>query len=304
MIKDIFVSINYKYLMDKMQSVIVKKMKMKKILVPTDFSDNANNALTYASELNKKINAEIMLFHVYTIPVIATDIPVFVLTEGEVQADAEFKLDKLKQEYKALYPAIEFKTKASMGLAKSGIIDEEKEARYDLVVMGTRGASGMSGFFVGSYTASVIGKSVCPVIAVPENARMTGLNKIVFAANYGTDDFENVFEVIEIARLFDSEVILLHVATGELNKTFEFAEIEGFKEQISGESGYDKISFRLLEDVDVYHGLNFYLEEIKADMLIINMRNRTFAQKFASGSLTKKMAYHTHIPLLAFHTDI
>ena len=276
---------------------------MENILVPTDFSDNANNALTYAAELNKKLNAEIMLFHVYTIPVIATDIPVFVLTEGEVQADAEVKLGKLKQEYKALYPEMEFKTKASMGLAKNGIIDEEKEARYDLVVMGTRGASGMSGFFTGSNTASVIGKSACPVIAVPENARMTGLNKIVFAANYGTDDFENVFEVIEIARLFDSEVILLHVATGELNKTFEFAEIEGFKAQISGESRYDKISFKLLEDTDVYHGLNFYIDEIKADMLILNMRNRTFAQKFASSSLTKKIAYHTHIPLLAFHTD-
>jgi len=169
--------------------------------------------------------------------------------------------------------------------------------------MGTKGASGI-GELIGTNAARVISDSICPVIAIPENAKMKGLQKIVFAANYGEDDFRNIFDLIDIARLFDSEVILLHVKDEANNNAMEYAELEGFRNHVINESKYPKISLKLLEDEDVYEGLNFYLEEIKADMLAISMRNRSFIQKLFNRSLTKKMVYHSHLPVLAFHTSV
>ena len=133
---------------------------------------------------------------------------------------------------------------------------------------------------------------------------MNGLHKIVFATNYGNDDFRNVFDAIDIARMFGSEIVLLHVSTGDYSRTMEVEEIEGFKQQVSLESGYTKITYELLEDEDVYHSLKGYLSDSNADMLAISMRQRTFFQKMFSRSLTKKMAYHSRIPVLAFHTSV
>jgi nucleotide-binding universal stress UspA family protein len=277
---------------------------MKTILVPTDFSANAENAVNYAAGLNKKLNAKILLYHSYYTLIPATDVPLNLPDDAEIKKSAVDSVERLKNKFQKLYPEMRFDAEVTEGFTEEEIIHEEKKAKCDLVIMGTRGASGLGEMLIGSNTAAVIGKSICPVIAVPEQARMKGLNKIVFAANYGTDDFKNVYDVIDLARLFGSEVILLHVNTGDMNKTMEFAELEGFKNQIAAESKYPNISFKLLDGKDVYHGLNFYLEEIKADLLAISIRNRTFVQKIFSRSITKKMAYHSHIPVLAYHTSV
>ena len=70
----------------------------------------------YAAELNKKLNDEIVLFHSNYIPVPATDIPFFVLTEGGIQTDAGLKLDEIKKQFETLYPEIKFNTKICVGL--------------------------------------------------------------------------------------------------------------------------------------------------------------------------------------------
>ncbi len=277
---------------------------MKKILVPTDFSENAENALNYAAELSSKMKSEITLFHVYYIPVPATDVPVVFLTEKEVRDEAELKLANAKGKFAEKYSNIKIITKAILGLSTDEIIEEAIDGAHDLIVMGTLGAGGISGFLIGTNTSSIVSNATCPVLAVPNGVKYSGIKKIVFAANYGVDDFENVFEAIDWAKSNEAELILLHVATGNLNEAVEFAEIQGFKEQVERESQYEKISFRLLKESDVYNGINLFLEDIGADLLIINKRNRSFVEGLFSRSLTRRMVIHSHIPLLVFHTDI
>lgn len=277
---------------------------MKKILIPTDFSPVADNALEFALEFNKKVNAEILVFHSFFIPISATEIPIVIPTDIELKTEAIGLLNKLKSKFLNRYPQNHFSLEVHEGVPEFEIVDAAKKYKCDLIIMGTHGASGMKKFFIGSNTASVIDKSVLPVIAVPENGKIKGLKKIVFASNYGSDDFKNVFELIDIARLFDSEITLLHINENKMDKTMAFAELEGFCNQLKDESRYSQISFKVLEDLDVYHGLNNYLEEVKADMLAISMRNRSWLQKIFDRSITKKMIYHTHIPIIAFHTTI
>src|SRR6185369_16986926 len=171
---------------------------MKTILIPTDFSSCADNALSYAAEFNKWYKGAILIFHSYLIPVPVTDLPL-VPSDAELKNTAMNAVVKLKSEFMSAYPDMKFDVDVNEGYVTDEIVEEEKKAKCDLVIMGTRGANGISELLIGSNTTSVVGKSICPVMVVPEYAKMKGLNKIVFAANYGVDDFKNVFDIIDIA---------------------------------------------------------------------------------------------------------
>ena len=80
---------------------------------------------------------------------------------------------------------------------------------------------------------------------------------------YAEGDFQHVEEIIDFARTFDAEVVLLHISSGSYDSTYEFEAIERFKERIAEDSRYDKISFQLLENKNVYEGLNSFIESTK-----------------------------------------
>jgi len=274
---------------------------MKTILVPTDFSKNSDNAIHFALELNSKLKSKVMLFHSYVLPVFASDIPVVMPSDDELEKVAGKGITSLRERFEKEYPGMMIETKLSPGYAEDEIVQISAADHVDLVVMGTQGASGLREVLIGSITAAVMEEVECPVLAIPENAVFKGLNKIVFATDYAYNDFENVERVVDMARKFNAEVILLHISNGEIDKAYEFDAIESFKERMVADSKYDKVTFKLLEYRDVIDGLNMYLDEIKADMLAMSMHHRTFFQKIFNRSKTKRMAFHTHIPLLAFH---
>ncbi len=276
---------------------------MKLILIPTDFSAASENALQYAMAINKKMNAGIILIHSYYIPV-PTSEAVVVVPDKAIKQSAHKAMDELKKRYEKNFPEVKITSHITEGFPDIEILAAEKMLKTDLLVMGTRGMSNIKRFFMGSNTSAIIEKSICPVIAVPDDAKFRHLNKIVFAANYGMDDFANVFDLINFAKPFNAEIVLLHVSSGKSEKAFDFNQLDNFKNQIIAESDYQNISIKLLEDDNVYEGLNIYLEEINADMFAISMRNRSFLQNVFRPGLTRKMIYHTHIPVMVFHTDI
>lgn len=276
---------------------------MKLILIPTDFSEASENAIQYAMVLNKKLNAGIILLHSYYVPVPTSEASVIV-PDKTIRKLAQKTMEDIKSKYEKIHPDSVITSHVTEGFPDIEILAAEKQLKADLLIMGTRGMNALKRFLMGSNTSAVIEKSVCPVITVPEDAKFRHLNKIVFAANYGADDFSNVFDLINFARPFNSEIILLHVSSGKTDKAFDFNQLDSFKNQIVTESGYQNISFKLMEDTDIYEGMNAYLEEINADMFAISMRNRSFMQNVFRPGLTRKMIYHTHIPTMVFHTDI
>lgn len=276
---------------------------MKNILVPTDFSQNALHALRFAMELNRKLRAKLILFHSYIIPVYATDVPVFPQADDELRKSSEEALEKLRTKMKVEYPEMEMETMLSMGYAEDEIAEAALSTDAGLVIMGTQGAEGFREALVGTITASVMESAQCPVIAVPEEAAFKGIHRIIFATSYAEGDFQNVETIIDFARVFDAEVVLLHISSGDLEAAYEFESIERFKERVAEDSNYEKITFKLLENKKIYEGLNEYLNSAQADLVAMTMHKRSFVQKLFNRSMTKKMAYHTHLPLIAFKTN-
>ena len=138
---------------------------MKKILVPTDFSEAAKNALNYAIELAKKSGSEIYLHHAYTMP--QSGSAVMIDVSDVLKQDAEKNLAKEVERVSSKLENINLHTQSSYSVAVSSIAEFCTKLSVDLIVMGTTGASGMKEVFVGSNTAALIKETRCPIIVVP-----------------------------------------------------------------------------------------------------------------------------------------
>ncbi|MBL7925089.1 MAG: universal stress protein [Bacteroidia bacterium] len=268
------------------------------ILVPTDFSTTAKKAVEYAVFFAKKVNAHLVILHVYQIPVVSLK-PLYVANPEavkEINRLAEEQLNRLVQEVEGLKD-IRFTTKAlpmNLLIEFAEILNRQ---HADLIIMGTNGASGLKELIMGSNTASVIESANCPVLAIPANAPCTGIGTIGFAYDKEIiNDFENLEFLKWFTRHFKALIEVFHVNNAEpessasrhddtLNRLKKFLQNLPFN--------YSEIFHSNVEE-----GINACLEEKKVDVLALMHRSRSLFDSLFRKSYSKKMAYQTTIPLL------
>ena len=173
---------------------------MKTIFVPTDFSDNADNALYFAIELAKKQNAKLVLIHAFQLPIVVAAVPYDIINNEklELKKEAENNLKaqclKIKHSGNLTYEYI-----LEEGPAVDVILKHAKEKKADIIIMGTKGASGLKAVLFGSITESVIEKTELPVLAIPNKTKFsTPIKTITFATNYNLNEIESIKKLIEI----------------------------------------------------------------------------------------------------------
>jgi nucleotide-binding universal stress UspA family protein len=275
---------------------------MKTILVPTDFSKNANNALDYAIKLAEKENAKIILLHAFHVTYIYPDVPMQYLNEqiesAEEIANKQLKLLCEKVE-KSKILECEFINKESS--AVDFILETITKRKPDLVVMGTKGASGIEEMLVGSNTAKVVEKAKCPVIAIPENATFSSIENITYATDYFTSDINAVEKLVEIAKLFNAKITLLHVCFEVYTHDAEEEFMDTFKNKVINEIPYNKLAFKLVYGKNLIDVLEDYVKHESPDLLSMSTDYKNLFDKFFGTNSTKKMTYNTKVPLLAFH---
>lgn len=273
---------------------------MKSILVPIDFSLKSENALKYAIDLNQQLKAEVKLLGSFQRYLFTHNGPLIDIPDSGIKDYVENEIREMKKNKEMLFPGTKFSSHIIDGFSWTGILEDEKINDADLIVLGIDKTNPISNFLTTGLSFNIIQKSILPVIAIPPEARYSGIKKIVFAANYGTDDFKNASDLISFAKIFDAEIVLFHISDN--THEFDFNEFSIFASHLCEEYKYNKISVKVYEDRDVYHGINKYLEENHIDLFSISMRNRSFYSRDFQPSLTKKMVYHSNIPTLIFHT--
>jgi len=274
--------------------------RIKKILVPLDFSPNSKNTLRYAIDLAGKAKARLVLFHAY-------HIPAMVGTGHHIaypEAGSDFKkitdqqFDNLKQDMPAL-DGIIYETQAEVGFAVNAILEAAKTNKADLIVMGTHGASGIEEYLFGSNTAHVVKEAKCPVLAVPENAAFKYLHKIAFAYDYkGISDLHQLAVVRQLAKLYRSELQILNIKKSK--EPFTDKE-QAEHDRIDRFLGKIKHAHHLQVNDDVEAGIKEYLATHDIDLLVTMPRNHGFFEKVFTSSLSEKLAMHIKLPLLAIH---
>ncbi len=273
---------------------------MKTIVIPTDFSENAALAFRYGLMLANETRQHIILFHAVHLPhEVVTPPAAASFEELEKKAIDELRLWKESFSYKTNNVSIDCFVKT--GFAADEIISFAKEKNIDMIIMATKGATGLLDKMMGSITSTVIEKAQCPVLAIPENTSLNNIRRIVFATDYRDNDFETLGSITEIAKNFNAEIAVLHVVLDDKNFKMENANFDSFANKINNTISYQRFAFRLMKGKNVEEELIHFLKEVETDMLVVSTAKRNFISKLFNHSVTNKIAQHPEIPLLVFH---
>ncbi|HCQ30209.1 MAG TPA: hypothetical protein DIU39_07985 [Flavobacteriales bacterium] len=266
------------------------------IFVPTDFSEDADKALKYALELARKAKAKIIVFNSYEIPYSTSGMIVSVtdVLKEDAQRGIDDTLIKIKEWG---YNDVQTEGYIKSGGAIATITEQSVEKNADLIVMGTKGASGIQEVLIGSNTQGVIQNSDIPVLAIPKTSQYKEIEKITFAADYKEiDNFDTLNILKDFAKLYDAEIQILNVITkpeekAKIQDAIEALDLEEFLLDIKHEYYYE-------ENDDVVSGITGFVEQ-NSDMVAVYARKHGFLEKIFKKSVTNQLAFHSKKPLLA-----
>jgi nucleotide-binding universal stress UspA family protein len=282
--------------------ICIKIRAMKNILVPTDFSENAGNAVEYAAVIAQACKATITLFNVYAPSVSRHSVisPLIAEEIAQTKIETQEKLHLTANTIKDLYPNVQCHVLVGIGEPVEEILSAAKNQKIDMIIMGTKGASSLEKVLFGSHAAAIIERAACPVLVVPVNTPCHIPKKIVFATDYTFSDIESARLLTSLALFFNATITFLHITTREDDIEEEQKLIEKFTAEIRQATNYKNINSKILSDNTVIMGLDTILQNSGADIIALSTRRRNVFEKLYNPSLTKKFALYTTIPLLAF----
>lgn len=276
-------------------------MRINKILTPTDFSGCSINALKVAARLANEWGAKLIITNACQKPVAYSDTSVLSHSRNlikEAEANANMAFERVLESVTEL-EGVDYHFEVKHAFPQDAIISQVLMEEIDLVVMGTTGASGFRGILMGSNTYTVAKNVKCPVLAIPEKAATTStFRKIVLAKDYNSTASKDTFAVlIELARIFNAEIHVLHVSE---KMTIDPKEAEEAKKLDTYLKGL-KHSFHFELDDHIDEGINKYIEEHSIELLTLVAKKHHLLDKIFKGSMTRKMAYHSKVPFLILH---
>lgn len=260
---------------------------MQTVIVPVDFSDISLNAARYAVQLlTGHYGVNMILHHIY---------------EKSSQAeDVSQKLEQLKTELRE-FGIVKIETLAEEG--SDFITELEKLARHrvaDMVIMGITGRSPIGQTFIGSNTLKMVEKKVCPVLIIPANASYKDVKNVLL-----TSDFKNVHAHIpsvpinKVLKTFHPKLHIMNVDSEHYVAITD--EYQAEKRKLTDLFSDFNPEFYFLGLPDVNEAINQFAEDKKVDFIIIIHKEQSLFSKLLVKSHTKKLVYHSSIPILALH---
>ena len=263
-----------------------------KVLIPTDFSQTARKAADFTfSTLGDKLE-KVQFVHAFDMPYYDRS---FTSTLFEViQENAENNLKSYKKELRAAGHS-NFEAKTVMGSPVRIVKEELKQHHYDLLVMGTKGVNGLEEVLIGSNAASVIQNTSIPALIIPPKAAIKPFKKILLAFDMNTKGVKKALSELKMfANLYHADINVLYVQHKDGHE-------DGSRNFLSENLGDLFKGLTIAKTDDLEHALFEKAEKTGADCIAVITREYGFFEGLFHSSLSKKLAYHSEIPLLALH---
>ncbi|MXN92165.1 universal stress protein [Flavobacterium sp. Sd200] len=273
---------------------------MKKILVPTDFSEHAEYALKVAAQIARENDGEIFLLHLLELPGEESD----AVTAGAEVPEILFFMQKAHERFEEVKSAeyldgLVVTENVSINRAFDGILKVSKENDIDLIVMGSHGASGFHEMFIGSNTEKVVRVSEVPVLVIKKEEGAFNPEKFVFASNFTSEIKKPFAKVVDFANSFKSKLQLVYINTPNDFKSTHAAEkiIHDFVAGFTIENGYTS---HIYNDVNIEKGVLHFANSINADLIGICTHGRQGIAHFFNGSVSEDLVNHAVRPVVTF----
>ena len=279
---------------------------MKSILLPTDFSKNSWNAIKYALQFFEKSNCHFYLLHVNRLSNLAS-VDTSYITTPEAIEEVQTKLAKkqLREFLKRISKELphnknhKFYTITDYNFFIESIRNHVQEKSIDIIVMGTKGASGLKKFIVGSNTGDVITKVPCTTLVVPENAKYTSIKEIAFPTDLAlSNHIQTLKPISEILDEFDSFLRVLHINKKKENLN---RDQQKYKELLEDYFNGHKHSFHFLTNDKIEDAVQCFVESRDIDMIAMVAKNLNYFQRILFMPTVEEISYHTDVPFLVLH---
>ena len=280
------------------------KLDVKRILIPTDFSETADLALEHASHLAKLCNAEIVLLHVVTSYAFKANLP-------EINAEDEAFNAKLsgvvgsKLEESAASLSEKFScpvhTKVAYGSVRDEVVRMANDLDADIIILGTHGVSGIREFFMGSNAFRIVSEAGCPVLSVQRNATKIGFEHIVVPVDNSFHSREKIGLAIRMANTYNATLHICGMRShdhddADLNAKFriKMKQVEDYLTEREV-----KFTATTLFCTNIATATMDYAQEKGADLILIMNEQETNTTGFFMGPYAQQIVNHSAIPVLS-----
>lgn len=283
---------------------------MIKVLVPFDFSQTAQHALNFATSLTEVYSdVELSLLHVVETPVTTgmsamggglESIPDFQNQIFYIELIEVRKRQFLELEEKYAGSKFIFKTKLVLGNVFRGITDAIRDEAPDLVIMGSRGSSGLEEVIIGSNTEKVVRNASCPVVTIKADTPIDKLKKVVFASDFRESDDLVAARIKRIQTIFDAEFYFVVVNTpANFETTRESMErIRNFVQKYQ----FENIKAEIYNSLSEESGILEFADDVQADMIAMTTHGRTGLLHLITGSIAEDVVNHSKRPVWTYKT--
>lgn len=254
---------------------------MKNLLIPTDFSECAGEAIKTGFELAQRLQVKVHLFHFRS--------------ENGGEAAAREKLEEIRRRF----PEVESTVAAQSGAnLRDAVRDYVEKNGIDLIVIGSHGISGKSEYFIGSHTQKVVRTVRCPILVVKKAPEALDFRKVVFASSFNENEKEAFLRFKEFVKHFIPEIHLVAIHTS----TFFEAPYSVTKEALEDFRALShpfKCKIHIFKDFTVDSGIRSFAEEIGADLIGISNHHRHPIRRMLTGSNVEALVNHAEVPVLS-----
>jgi len=272
---------------------------MKKILVPTDFSESAINATKAAADIARKTNAELILLHIIELPQEGSDAVQQGFEIPEIMFFKQHAEQKLTEASTSPDLAnLTVYAVLKLGRALENVTEVAEANDVDLIVMGSHGSSGYKEFFIGSNAEKVVRNSQTPVLVVKNNANELKYEKVVFATDFLVENEKALAKAINILKSFGIKPHFLMVNTVNNFKPTHIAE--EIANNFFTENNITDYDFTIYNDLDIEKGIINFTEKIGGDLIAMGTHGRKGFSKFLNGSISEDIVNHSEKTILTF----
>lgn len=276
---------------------------MKKIIVPTDFSKEAENALKVAAQIAKKYDSEIYLMNMLELPFDTAGAASYNSQEGEQLPESLLFMRLAHQRFQQLLnrdylQGIKVTDTVEFREAFEGIIDGVDKYQADLIVMGSAGASGMQEFFVGSNTEKVVRTSNIPVLVIKDEVEHFEVKDFVYASDFEEKGKSTFHRALKVAHQMGAKMHLLYVNTSGKFKTSR--EIDERINSFTKDAPTNNFKVIVYNEHSIKEGILNYTKKIDAQLMGIATNGRRGLAHLLNGSISEDLVNHAKKPVLTF----
>lgn len=274
---------------------------MKKFLVPTDFSETSKNAAQYAAQLAAGVpGSKVVLINVSDKFTAGSDGSPLTETKKDRRTILQQALGHMCDEMRSLANVeIEFVIEEGSSLVET----LERYVRHhgvNMIVMGITGASRLEQLFIGSNTLDMVDAGVCPVMIIPPNAKFQPIKNVLFASDF--KEVETTVPVVPVKSVLDLFKANLHIVNVDSEHYVDITdEYKAQRVKLEKILGDYQPEFYFIRQYDFLDAVSQFTADKNIDVIVTVPKERAFLSGLFKTSHTKKLAYHSHVPIIAIH---